>query len=210
MDDGTAHDLAPGDVVDIPAGHDGWVVGDEQLVIYDIAGPRGWGKPPALGDRILTTLLFTDIVDSTPLAQRLGDARWKDLLASYYMTTRLQLDHFRGHLITTTGDGVLANFDSPARAIRCAESLVGAFQSLELQIRAGVHTGEVEVISDNVRGLTVHIAARVMQMAGPDQILVSSTSRQLASGSGLNFDDLGEHLLKGVAESWRLFSVASA
>ena len=209
MDDGTAHDLTPGDVVDIPPGHDGWVVGDEQLVIYDIAGPRGWGKPPALGDRILTTLLFTDIVDSTPLAQRLGDTRWKDLLASYYMTTRLQLDRFRGHLITTTGDGVLANFDSPARAIRCAESLVGAFQSLELQIRAGVHTGEVEVISDNVRGLTVHIAARVMNMAGPGQILVSATSRQLASGSGLDFDDLGEHSLKGVAEPWRLFSVAS-
>jgi class 3 adenylate cyclase len=148
-------------------------------------------------------------VDSTPMAQRLGDGRWKDLLASYYMATRLQLDRFRGHMIATTGDGVLANFDSPARAIRCAESLVTASRSLELQIRAGVHTGEVEVISDNVRGLTVHIAARVMQMAGPDQILVSATSRQLASGSGLDFDDFGEHSLKGVAEPWRLFSVTS-
>ena len=210
MDDGTAHDLNPGDVVDIPPGHDGWVVGDEPLVIYDIAGPRGWGKPPGLGERILTTLLFTDIVDSTPLAQRLGDARWKDILASYFMTTRLQLDRFRGHMIATTGDGVLANFDSPARAIRCAQSLVNAFESLELQIRAGVHTGEVEVSSDNVRGLTVHIAARVMEMARPGQILVSDTSRQLASGSGLNFDDLGEHQLKGVADPWRLFSVAWA
>jgi class 3 adenylate cyclase len=207
MDDGTAHDLNPGDVVDIPPGHDGWVVGDEPLVIYDMAGPRGWGKPPALGERILTTLLFTDIVDSTLLAERLGDARWKDLLASYYATTRLQLDRFRGHMIATTGDGVLANFDSPARAIRCAESLATASEILDLQVRAGVHTGEVEVSSDNVRGLTVHIAARVMDMAGPGQILVSATTRQLASGSGISFDDLGEHSLKGVAEPWRLFSV---
>jgi class 3 adenylate cyclase len=208
MDDGTAHDLNPGDVVDLPPGHDGWVVGDEPLVIYDMAGPRGWGKPPALGERILTTLLFTDIVDSTPLAERLGDARWKDLLADYYTVTRLQLDRFRGRMIATTGDGVLANFDSPARAIRCAESLITAVAGLQVQIRAGIHTGEVEVSSDNVRGLTVHIAARVVQMAGPGQIIVSATSRQLASGSGLNFDDLGEHSLKGVADPWRLFSVA--
>ena len=210
MDNGAVHDIGPGDVVDIPPGHDGWVLGDDPLVIYDIAGPRGWGKPPALGERTLTTLLFTDIVDSTAVAQRIGDARWKELLASYYTTTRLELDRFRGHLIAATGDGVLANFDSPARAIRCGEGLVAAMKGLDLQIRAGVHTGEVEVTGDNVRGLTVHIAARVMALAGPGEILVSATSRQLASGSDLYFDDRGEHELKGVAEAWRLFALVQA
>lgn len=209
MDDGTIHDVGPGDVVDVPPGHDGWVTGDEPFVSHDIAGPRGWGRPPSLGERILTTLLFTDIVDSTPLAQRLGDARWKELLASYYMTTRLQLDRLRGQLIATTGDGVLASFDSPARAIKCAEGLIGAVGSLDLRLRAGVHTGEVEVTAGNYRGLTVHIAARVMALSQPGEILVSATSRQLAAGSGLEFEDRGEHQLKGVAEPWRLFTVVS-
>jgi class 3 adenylate cyclase len=209
MDDGTVHEVGPGDVVDVPPGHDGWVIGDEPVVAYDIAGRRGWGRPPSPGERMLTTLLFTDIVDSTPLAQRLGDARWKELLGSYYKTTRLTLDRFRGHQIATTGDGVLANFDSPARAIRCAQGLIQAIGGLELQIRAGVHTGEVEVSAGNVRGLTVHIAARVMALAEPGEILVSATSRQLASGSDLGFDDRGEYSLKGVAEPWRLFSVVS-
>jgi class 3 adenylate cyclase len=209
MDDGTVHDVGPRDVVDIPPGHDGWVIGDEPMVIYDIAGIRGWGKPPSPGERMLTTLLFTDIVDSTPLAQRLGDVRWKELLGSYYITTRLTLDRFRGHQITTTGDGVLANFDSPARAIRCAEALIAAVADLQLQIRVGVHTGEVEVTAGDLRGLTVHIAARVMALAAPGEILVSDTSRQLASGSDLDFDDRGEHSLKGVAEPWRLFAVVS-
>lgn len=210
MDDGTVHDVGPGDVVDVPPGHDGWVLGDEPLVAYDIAGMRGWGKPPSPGERMLTTLLFTDIVDSTVVAQRLGDARWKELLASYYLKTRLTLGRFRGHQVATTGDGVLAHFDSPARAIRCAEGLISAVEGLELQVRVGVHTGEVEVTSGNIGGLAVHVAARVMTLAGPGEILVSSTSRQLASGSDLSFDDRGEHSLKGVAEPWRLFAVVSA
>jgi class 3 adenylate cyclase len=112
-------------------------------------------------------------------------------------------------MIDTTGDGVLAQFDSPARAIRCATGLVIAMGGLELKIRAGIHTGEVEVTTDNVRGLNVHIAARVMAQAGPGEILVSGTSRQLASGSGLDFADRGEYSLKGVAEPWRLFAVVS-
>jgi class 3 adenylate cyclase len=209
MDDGAVHDVGPGDVLDIPPGHDAWVVGDEPMVAYNIAGRRGWGKPPSPGERMLTTLLFTDIVGSTHLAQRLGDARWKELLASYYKSTRLLLDRYRGHQIATTGDGVLAHFDSPARAIRCAEALINAVEGLELQIRTGVHTGEVEVTSGNLRGLTVHIAARVMALARPGEILVSATSRQLASGSDLSFEDRGEHSLKGVAEPWRLFAVVS-
>jgi len=158
------------------------------------------------GESVLTTVLFTDMVESTALAQRLGDARWKDLLGSYYMTTRLQLDRFRGHLVTTTGDGVLAYFDSPASAIRCAYSLIRALESLELQIRAGIHTGEVEISNNNLRGLTVHIAARVMAQASPGEILVSATSRQLAAGSGVDFDDRGEHSLKGVVDPWHLFA----
>ena len=206
MDNGATYDIGPGDVVDIPPGHDGWVVGEEPLVAYDIAGPRGWAQPPAVGERVLTTLLFTDIVGSTPLAQRLGDARWKELLGLFYQTTRLQLDRFRGHIIDTTGDGILATFDSPARAIRCATGLVMAVGGLELKIRAGIHTGEVEVTADKLRGLNVHIAARVMAQAGPGEVLVSGTSRQLASGSGLDFADRGEHSLKGVAEPWRLFA----
>lgn len=210
MDTGTVHDIGPGDVVDIPPGHDGWVLGDEALVAYDIAGLRGWGKPPSIGERFLTTLLFTDIVDSTPLAQRMGDARWKEVLAAHYQTTRLQLDLFRGHLVDTTGDGVLASFDSPARAIRTAQSLIGAMGNLDLQIRAGVHTGEVEVTAGNLRGLNVHIAARVMALAGPGELLVSATTRQLTSGAGLAFEDRGEHTLKGVAEPWRLFAVVLA
>ena len=210
MDDGTVHLLGPGDVVDLPPGHDGWVIGDEPVVIYDLAGTRGWGKPPSPGERMLTSLLFTDIVGSTDIAQRLGDAQWKELLGSYYKTTRLILDRHRGHQIATTGDGVLAYFDSPARAIRCGEALTKSVEGLELQIRVGVHTGEVELTSDNLRGLTVHIAARVMALAGPGEILVSATSRQLASGSDLSFEDRGEHSLKGVAEPWRLYAVVAA
>ncbi len=210
MDDGTAHDLGPGDVVDLPPGHDSWVVGDETLVLYSTVGGRGWGKPPSPGDRILTTLLFTDMVDSTALAERLGDARWKHVLSSYYQTARLQLDRYRGHQIVTTGDGFLASFDGPGRAIRCGEALIGAAASQNLVIRVGVHTGEVELAAGDVRGLAVHIASRVMALAEPGEILVTATTRQLAAGSGLLFEDRGDHQLKGVTELWRLHAVAQS
>ncbi|MDP3983438.1 MAG: adenylate/guanylate cyclase domain-containing protein [Acidimicrobiia bacterium] len=210
MDDGTVYDLHPGDVVDVPPGHDSEVLGDEIVILYSPSGKRDWARPPAPEERLLTTLLFTDVVDSTALAEQLGDARWKALLSSYLRSTRLQLDRFRGHQVATTGDGILARFDSPGRAVRCARALVEAAAGYDLRIRAGVHTGEVELVAGDVRGLAVHIASRVMALAAPGEVLVTDTSRQLASGSGLVFEDRGEHRLKGVTEPRRIHAFLEA
>ncbi|HKX73778.1 MAG TPA: adenylate/guanylate cyclase domain-containing protein [Acidimicrobiia bacterium] len=206
MDDGTVHDLRAGDVADVPPGHDGRVVGDEPVVLYSPSGARDWARLPPPGERLLTTLLFTDVVGSTQLAERLGDAQWKSLLHSFLRTTRLHLDRYRGHLISTTGDGVLARFDSPGRAVRCAQHLVEAAHQYDLRIRAGIHSGEVELMGHDVRGVAVHVAARVLALAEADEILLTETTRQLVAGSSLQFSDRGEHHLKGVSDPRRIFA----
>jgi pimeloyl-ACP methyl ester carboxylesterase len=159
-------------------------------------------------DRVLATVLFVDIVGSTERAAAMGDRPWRDLLDDYYGAIRRELARFRGREIETAGDGVLATFDGPARAVRCAVEIGRAVRSLGLEIRSGLHTGEVEMMGDNVGGIAVHIGARVAAQAGAGEVLVSSTVKDLVAGSGIQFEDRGAHLLKGVPGEWRLFGVA--
>jgi class 3 adenylate cyclase len=159
-------------------------------------------------DRVLATVLFTDIVSSTERAAAIGDRAWRDLLESYYAVVRRELVRFRGREIDTAGDGVFATFDGPARAIRCAGAMGRAVRSLGLELRTGIHTGECELAGDKIAGIAVHVGARVMSHAGPGETLVSSTVRDLVAGSGIEFVDRGAQTLKGVPGEWRLFSVA--
>ncbi len=160
-------------------------------------------------DRVLATVLFTDIVDSTRRAAEIGDRDWHALLDAHDVVVRAQLARFRGREVNTSGDGFLAMFDGPQRAIRCAMSIRDAVQSLGIQVRAGLHTGECEVRGDDIGGIAVHIGARVSALAGPNDVLVSSTLRDLVIGSGLEFEERGAHGLKGVPGEWHLFAVAS-
>jgi pimeloyl-ACP methyl ester carboxylesterase len=189
------------------ADHLFWV-GDADAILDEIeeflTGVRRGPEP----DRVLATVLFTDLVGSTEHAVELGDTRWRYLLESHQAQVRRQLERFRGREIKTTGDGFLATFDGPARAIRCAQAVVDQSRGLGLETRAGVHTGECELIDDDVGGIAVHIAARVAALAEAGEVLVSSTVRDLVAGSGLTFADRGVHALKGVPDEWRLFAVA--
>jgi class 3 adenylate cyclase len=155
-------------------------------------------------DRVLATVLFTDIVDSTRRAAEIGDRDWHALLDAHDAVVRAQLTRFRGREVNTSGDGFLATFDGPQRAIRCAMSIRDGVRALGIEVRAGLHTGECEVRGDDIGGIGVHIGARVSALAGPNDVLVSSTLRDLVIGSGLEFDDRGAHELKGVPGEWRL------
>jgi class 3 adenylate cyclase len=168
-----------------------------------ITGERHRPEP----DRTLATVMFNDVVGSTELAARLGDRQWRELLTGYYAAVRKELGAFRGREINTAGDGMLATFDGPARAIRCACAIRERVRPLGLRVRCGLHTGECELIGDDVGGIAVHIGARVASAAAPDEVLVSSTVRDLVAGSGIKFTDRGPHTLKGVADKWRLFAV---
>lgn len=164
-------------------------------------------RPVVEVDRILTTVLFTDIVGSTERVASLGDERWHSLLDAHDRAVREQLRRFRGQEINTTGDGFVASFDGPARAVRCARAMIETTGKLGIELRTGLHTGECEIRGDDLGGLAVHIAARVGALAAPGEVLVSSTVRDLVVGSGIEFADRGEHELKGVPGSWRLFTV---
>jgi class 3 adenylate cyclase len=167
-------------------------------------------KPAAIPDTVLTTVLFTDIVGSTQRAADLGDRAWRDLLREHQRVVRRELARFRGEEKDTAGDGFFATFDGPARAIRCAETIVAAAPELGLEIRAGVHTGECEFADGKVAGLAVHIGARIVAEAAPSQVLVSSTVKDLVAGSQIEFEELGVCSLKGVPGEWQLYSVATA
>ena len=156
---------------------------------------------------MLKTVLFTDIVGSTQRAAELGDGRWRDLLDAHDAATRTQLERFGGVEVNTTGDGFLAAFDGPARAIRCAQSVAAEAERLGVQVRTGVHTGECEQRGDDLAGIAVHIGARVAALAGPGEVLVTSTVRDLVAGSGLEFDDRGRTELKGVPGEWQVLAV---
>jgi class 3 adenylate cyclase len=164
-------------------------------------------KPVVEADRVLATVLFTDIVSSTARASGLGDRRWADLLDRHDAIVDAELGRHRGRKVHTTGDGVLATFDGPARAIRCAMAIRDGVRHLGLQIRSGLHTGECELRGDDIGGIAVHTAARVSALAGPEEVLVSRTVVDLVAGSGLEFSDRGDHALKGVPGTWKLFSV---
>jgi class 3 adenylate cyclase len=160
-------------------------------------------------DRVLTTVLFTDIVGSTERASELGDRAWSDLVERHHSLIRRELERFRGREVDTAGDGFLATFDGPARGVRCAVAAVEGIRGLGLEIRAGLHTGEVELAGDAVRGVAVHVGARIAGTARGGEVLVSRTVKDLVSGSGIVFADRGEHALKGVPESWQLYAVES-
>jgi class 3 adenylate cyclase len=194
-------------LVELPGNDHLHVVGDVDAIIDEIeefvTGERHAVEP----DRILATVLFTDIVRSTERLAELGDRRWRELLESHYRIARNELVRFRGREIKTTGDGLLASFDGPARAIRCALAVRDAVRPLGIEVRAGLHTGEVEVMTDDLGGIAVHTGARVVAAARPGEVLVSSTVKDLVAGSGIEFDDRGVHTLKGVPGEWRLFRV---
>jgi class 3 adenylate cyclase len=200
---GARHIELPGD------DHTPWV-GDEDAVVFSIeeflTGTRHVVEP----DRVLATVLFTDVVGSTERAAALGDRQWRTLLEQHHAAVRRELDRFRGREVHTAGDGFLATFDGPARAVRCATAISQAVQPLGLEVRAGVHTGEIEIMDDDVGGIAVHIGARVASLAGPGEVLVSSTVKDLVAGAGLTFEARGTHVLKGVPDEWRIFAVVGS
>jgi class 3 adenylate cyclase len=182
-------------------------IGDTEAVLGEIeeflTGERHDLEP----DRMLATVLFTDICGSTRHAAQMGDRSWRFMLERHDALFRRALDRHRGREVKRTGDGFLATFDGPARAIRCASDVADAVASIGLQVRAGLHTGELEVMDGDLGGMAVHIAARVMDRAEPSEVLVSSTVKDLVVGSGIDFEERGEHELRGVPGEWRLFAV---
>ncbi len=193
--------------VELP-GVDHWPwVGDTDAILDEIGEFVTGVRPDREPDRVLATVLFTDIVTSTEHAVRLGDRRWRDLQERHHALVRRELDRHRGREVDTAGDGFLATFDGPARAIRCAKAISEGVRELGLEVRAGLHTGEVELRGEAVSGIAVHTGARVMAQAGAGEVLVSSTVKDLVAGSGLAFEDRGVHALKGVPGEWRLYAV---
>jgi class 3 adenylate cyclase len=159
-------------------------------------------------DRVLATVAFTDIVGSTAIASDVGDRRWRNLLEVHGSVARREIDTARGRLVKLTGDGLLATFDGPARAIRCVAAIERLLTPVGLRMRAGLHTGEIELLGDDIGGIAVHIAARLLGLSGPGEVLVSSTVKDLVVGSGISFEDRGAHALQGVPDRWRVFAVA--
>ena len=199
MTDGASLEVVGGDAFEIPPGHDAWVIGDEPWVSVEWAGRRLFAKSPnEISDRIFATLVFTDLSGSTEMLTRLGDARWRLLLAEHNQAVRTEIERFGGREAKTTGDGFFVLFDSPARAVRGAAAMIDAATAHSLTARAGVHAGEVELQGDEVRGIAVHAAARILGVAQPGEVLVSTTIRDLLSGSGLDFVDRGGFELRGL------------
>jgi class 3 adenylate cyclase len=207
LDDGTTFEIGPNTVFDIPAGHDGWVIGDDPWETYDFAGMRAFARAIETDDRILASILFTDVVDSTATAERMGDKRWRDVISTLNERSGFEIDRQRGRLIKTTGDGVIALFDGTERAVRCAATLIDQAHELGLGLRAGVHTGEVELQPGDVRGLAVHMASRILAFAGDGEVCVSGSTVDLLAGSSLIFEDRGEQEFKGISGRRRLYAL---
>jgi class 3 adenylate cyclase len=206
-----AERIAPARYLELPGRDHLPFVGDNTEEILDAIEEFLTGSVVSrVTDRVLATVLFLDLQGSTERAASLGDRRWGELLNAHLETVRRELARFRGRELDTAGDGLFASFDAPARAIRCAMALSVAARRLGLQARVGVHTGECEVIGEKLGGIAVHIGARVSGLAGADQVLVTGTVRDLVAGSGIRFEDRGEHRLKGVPGEWRLFAVEPA
>ena len=183
-------------------------LGDANAILDEVEAFVTGARPAPRVDRVLATVLFTDIVGSTERQAALGDAGWKELVQRHHAAVREQLERFRGREQDTAGDGFYVRFDGPAQAIRCAQEIVRAVRPLGIEVRAGVHTGECELVEGKCSGLSVSIGARVMGRAGPSEVLVSQTVKDLVAGSGLSFEGAGEHELKGVPDRWRLYRVA--
>lgn len=193
--------------VELPGSAHYAFIGDVDAIVDEVEEFLTGMRSHAEADRVLATVLFTDVVGSTERASQLGDRRWRDLLAEHQSVVRRRLEAHRGREVQTTGDGFLATFDGPARAIRCACEIRDRSREAGVEIRAGLHTGEVEVVGDDIAGIAVHIGARVSSEAGPGEVLVSSTVRDLVAGSGIRFSSRGQHELKGVPEAWELLAV---
>ena len=194
--------------IELPGADHVFFVGDNAGEIADAIQEFLTGsRAPVPVDRVLATVLFTDIVGSTEKAAALGDHRWRDLLENHHLTIRRNLARFRGHEVKTTGDGILATFDGPARGVRCACAIADEIRPLGIDIRAGLHTGECEMMDHDVGGIAVHIGARVASLAGAGEVLVSSTVKDLVAGSGLRFGDRGNQNLKGVPGEWHIYAV---
>jgi class 3 adenylate cyclase len=194
--------------VELPGSENYVWAGDTQLLTAEVEEFLTGVRPVAEPDRVLATVLFTDIVGSTARAAELGDTEWRRLLAEHDREIRALLERFRGHEVKTTGDGFLATFDGPARAVRCAFAIRDAVASHGVAVRAGLHTGEIELMRNDVAGIAVHIAARICALAGSGEVLVSSTVKDLVAGAGLLFETRGTHSLKGVPGEWALFAAA--
>jgi class 3 adenylate cyclase len=206
--DGTTFDFVAGDAYEIPPGHDAWVVGDETFHSIEFSGARTFGiAPDEIGGGVIATLVFTDIVGSTATLARVGDASWREMLLEHNAAMRFELERHRGRELKTTGDGFLSAFDSASRAVRCGLAMVAASRSRGLDIRVGCHTGEVELVQGDARGVAVHAAARVMALAGEGQVFVSWTTRDLLAGSGISVETAGVHELKGLDGARELFRV---
>jgi class 3 adenylate cyclase len=201
-----AEHIGGAEYVELPGADVLYWVGDSGPMLDEIeeflTGARG-----TRSERVLATVLFTDIVGSTDRAAQLGDERWRDLLDRHDRSVRTQIQRFRGHEVKTVGDGFVATFDIPGRAIECALAIRDSLADFDIGVRAGIHTGEIEVRGDDVAGLAVHIGARVSALANPGEVLVSSTVKDLVIGSNVEFEERGEHQLKGVPDMWRLFAV---
>jgi class 3 adenylate cyclase len=207
MDDGERAEFMPGDVFDLPPGHDAWVIGDEAVDLMDIGGNVGDFGLAAAPGRVVATILMTDIVGSTAIAERQGDRAWQQTLTDHNRVVRAQLARFRGREVDTTGDGFLATFESAVAAIRCGGAIRQAVRDAGVEVRVGIHTGEIEVQADDVAGLAVHATARVMALAGASEVLVSSVTRTLAEGSGLQLVERGAHVLKGFSSPIEVFAL---
>ena len=210
-DEGEEVVVGPNQVFDLPPGHLTWVEGDEELVMLDWAGGAGFDVQTGESARVMATILFTDMVDSTTRARKAGDTAWKRTLAMHDDVVRTVLIRFQGREVETAGDSFLIVFDGAERAIRCGLALVDALAAIQVPIRVGIHSGEVTSTADHVRGVAVHVAARILAEAGAGEVLVSATTRDLAEGAtGLTFEPKGRYRLKGLEREHDLFAAASA
>lgn len=208
LKDGTSYDVRAGDAYEIPPGHDAWVEGDEKYLGIEFSGSRTFAVPAdAMGGGVVATLLFTDIVGSTSVLARVGDAPWRDMLLAHNAALRAEIERHRGRELKTTGDGFLVAFDSASRAVRCGQAMVGAARAAGVDVRIGCHTGEVVLVQNDAHGVAVHAAARVMSLGGAGQVFVSWTTRDLLAGSGIAIESAGSHELKGLDGAREIFRV---
>jgi class 3 adenylate cyclase len=208
MDDGTELVIGPGDGYEIPPGHDAHVIGDVPWDSVEFTSAHAFGLAPEdLGERVLATVLFSDVVGSTAVLERVGDREWARLLREHNARVRAAIDRFRGREIGSAGDGFMALFDGAARAVRAAAAIDPAVADLGLRVRVGLHTSEVEIVGGQARGVGVHAAARIAALAGAGEVLVSGTTRDLLDGSGLALEPRGEHELKGLSGARPIFAL---
>jgi len=209
--EGLEMEVSPGMLFEILPGHDAWVVGDQPVVQYDFAGMRTFALPAAgRSERTLATLVSTDIVDSTATAERMGPAAWRTTLTELNAASRRQVDKFRGRVAANTGDGLISMFDGAERAVRCGAAIIEESVRLGLGLRCGIHTGEVELVPDNIHGVAVHVVSRVMALATAGEVLVSGTTYELVADSDLRFEDRGLHELKGVTGARQVWAIGTS